>query len=197
MNIGKWPDARQLLAALGETEGMAWKIAAKLRARNPHAPWLDVCELHAEVSAAFKYAAMLFDPARGVKFGTYAYRAGWNAGLSWLRQELARGMHVPASHAITCVFHVGLPGEAHGDLVGDRAKGDAPAEYPADFWEDATVGLTDGERAVLVGVYRDGRRQTEVGRELGVSKSRANQFHASAVKKLKAGRRLAKYLDAA
>lgn len=58
-------------------------------------------------------------------------------------------------------------------------------ELGADFWVAIGRLLTDRERAVILGVYRDGLQLVELAERLGVSKVRVGQLHHAALERLR------------
>lgn len=132
------PTVEQLLAA---NAGLAWMVAHKLHRSFPSA---DLEDLHAEVQLGFVRAAVRFDHTRGLTFGTYAVRAGYNAGITYLRREAARGMVVRWTGPIRRVLVGSLDGAppdmddpdapTDGALVPDRRE-PPPDPDLARVWE--------------------------------------------------------------
>jgi DNA-directed RNA polymerase specialized sigma24 family protein len=86
---------------------------------------------------------------------------------------------------------VGDPYTDEGERFLDSHPAPAEAEGEPDGPGEDHIGthwaaFNDKERAVLVGVYRCGRNLAEVGKLLGVTRSRAGQIHATAVQRLRA-----------
>jgi RNA polymerase sigma factor (sigma-70 family) len=181
---------------------LAHRIAYKLHRRNPALSYEDI---HAEVTVGLVRAITLFDPHAGVKFITYAWRACFNTGMAYCRREQARGFHVPDSQpawrpamvpllARTRSANGGYGDDTEEEQYGEKderlaatAAGHTEEEWQAAFWRVACrVGrLSPRERAVVLGVYRDGKTQEEVGREIGRSKQSVSVYLKEAVGRLR------------
>lgn len=168
----------QIADLLRTHEDMVWKIAGDIYRKWPAC---DIDDVAGAVRLGFVRAASMFDPSLGWKFSTYAWSSGWREGMKFLHAEAARGMHVPESHPrwhappTLCVYE-----EAVADGRGpDRRDPDA------EFWAEVCRPLTPRERAVVLGVYRDGKTQVDVAGELGITRSRCQQNVATALAKLR------------
>lgn len=158
---------------------------------------------------AYGYGGLLeaherFDPARGVRFQTFAYHRVRGAILDGVRRmaELPRRAHERRESA-----EVTPPTAAPRGL--DRAftrlstafTGPTPTQgrYGAESPEALVVqhetiarllaalaSLPPRERALLRGHYFEGRRLDHVADELGISKSWASRLHTQALAKLRA-----------
>jgi RNA polymerase sigma-B factor len=151
------------------------------------APWVDADDLYAAALLGLVKAARRWDPARGVRWSTYATVV--------CEHELADLLHPARRHA----FHeVSLDSTPDGS---DLRLGDTlPAESAPDPLEAvssderalpslvAAAQLDRRERLVL-GVYRRGGRGADAGRKLGVHPSMANRLLRRAIVKIAAARR--------
>lgn len=127
---------------------------------------------------AFRYQHSFRGDSR---FSTWLYRVTATAALMFLRTQRRRAREVPSSHAIddegtpllerlAAPTDVGREVAARGDLEVVRAAVAAlGAKYPAVFWKR----------------YGEGRTETEIARELGVSvaavKTRAFRARQAAI----------------
>lgn len=172
-------------------EDMVWKIAHDIHRKYPACSLDDVAGW---VRVGFVRAATMYDPSRGWRFGTYAWQAGFREGMKFIHSEAARGMHVPESHRR---WHAPAPLCVYEESVADRRDDDAAEADGRDFWSAVTRRLTDRERVVVLGLYRDGRMQTEVAAELGVCKERVRQILRGALDRLRGQQDLERHLGAA
>lgn len=183
----------EIAEKLATHAGMVWKIAIDLHAKNRN---LSLEDIHGAVQLGFVRAASMFDPSKGLQFGTYAYPAGWREGVIYCHAEQAGGFHVPMSHPCwKCPAMAGVH-----PWIADRHRSDDPAtvRFPSDFWEHATRDLAPPDKRVILRMFRDGKTQTEVASELGVSKARAQQIHARAMLRIRSrAEELKVYLGAA
>lgn len=163
-----------MLAAIESVDDLAWNIARKWHATNPRVRLIDI---HEEVVHAFKVAVLNFDPSRGWKFTTYACPCAFNALTLFCRRENAHGMHVPESQPVYYAPAFKSIREAWHEPA--RQDGNLDSDLKADlgegFWEWVTRDLTDRQRQAVLGIYRDGLRQSDVGHAVGLSKSAVGQ----------------------
>ncbi len=167
---------------------LAYSVANRAARRCPGA---DAENLEGEALLALNECSFRFDPARGISFSSWAYRAvEWH--LSHLLERhwrAARRMHV-----------VSL-GSIFGSADGPESDGDHRAFEPLDHREpDPSAGaeqadelarittaaavLSPRQHFTLFAVLRDGRTYPEVAAALGISRARVEGLLHRAVKKL-------------
>jgi RNA polymerase sigma factor (sigma-70 family) len=163
--------AEERAELLAEHEAVCWHIARKVRRRSPAC---DLEDLAAEARTGLVRAARYFDPGRGLKFLSYAYKGAVRLAVMHADREAARGVHVPKY-----VGRVAFPMESlHREDRND--SGDSwhneppdtrtpPVTWPADFWQTATAGLSRRQRAVVVLRVRCGLNWRAIGRCLRCS----------------------------
>jgi RNA polymerase sigma factor (sigma-70 family) len=181
---------------------LAHRIARKLHRSNPGLSYDDI---HAEVTVGLVRAIAGFDPHAGVKFITYAWRSCYLTGMTYCRREQARGFHVPENHEAWRPAMVPLLSRNRSNSYGygDNTKeeqygkvderlaavmsGADEESWRANFWRAVcrVGGLSPHERAAVLGVYRDGKTQEEVGREIGRSKQSVSVYLKEAVERMR------------
>jgi DNA-directed RNA polymerase sigma subunit (sigma70/sigma32) len=180
--------AEERAEMLAKHEAACWFLAGKLKR---HYPECDLEDLAAEVRFGFVRAVRYFDPARGVKFLTYAYPGGLRCARILGNREAARGVRVPIhdGRVIYDVAQIGRDGWADGDGPGGvREPADertAPATFPPDFWAKATACLTERQRAVVFAWYREGLCHREIGARLGVTAQASHMALHEALRKMR------------
>ncbi len=190
---------------IAQHEKMVRALASRLRRE---------LALHGELEdlVAFGFGGLLearhrFDPARGVRFQTFAYHRVRGAMLDGVRKmaHLPRRAHerlqqsaespptaLPKAAAtpLEKVFarvSAGLTtaGPLHGSL-GDQSpeaallKNESVARLLG-----ALAGLSDRQRTLVRGHYFEGRALDEIARELGISRSWASRLHTRALEELR------------
>lgn len=183
MNTPSRLTTAEMLAALDSVAALAWSLASRFHATNPIAR-LD--DLHECAATAFKHAVLVYDPTRGNKFTTVAYRFAYFALIEFVRVESARWMHVSSDHK---PYYAPAPvkvepGEDWWHPPATSVQPDASYEDQT-FWESVTRTLHSRERAIVLGVFRDGKEQKELAREMGVSKARVGQLYQRAIEQLR------------
>ena len=157
--------------------GLAYKIAGTF-ARRAQAVGLDIEDLRQEAVIALIRAASAFDPARGFAFSTLAGRS--------IQYHLIRVLDTRRFRRL-----LGLPTDGERQMV-DFAD-------PDELTPEATAEATDNQRMMqqLLCVLRPRHRQViemyyfkdytlaEVGQRIGVSKERARQLLAGALKRMR------------
>lgn len=179
-------DAAELLA---RHEPLCWHLARRY-GRDLSAD--DREDLAAAVRAQLVTCARTFDPGRGFRFTTYAYRLAVFKARSAARQLRAGGVRVPHNYASGRVVPRVLSADeargADGARLIDLAvapDAEAPAEVPADFWERCRAHLTDRQYQCLVLRYREGLSLQAAGDRIGRSKELVRSMCGSAVEKLR------------
>jgi DNA-directed RNA polymerase specialized sigma24 family protein len=189
---GKWEHGRpgcawrSLAWWIEHNQGVLWaaarKVAAGFRA--------DPADLVGAGQLALPDLARRMR-ARGVPFWGFACGPVKLAMIAAARNENRRGVYVPRNLLFTdaapAVGSFALPsGDSH-DPEDLRAGGVA-----SDFWQRVAAALPPRLAAVLLATARDGREQTDVGAELGISAARVSQLKDEALAVL---RRSAAFAD--
>lgn len=175
---------------LADNVGLVWVVAHKL---HRSFPTVDLDDLHAEVRVGFVQAARRFDPNRGVKFGTYATRAGYRSGLEFLRREVARGVKVVRGGAFRRLRVSSLDSVPEGLVDSDAPPGkdlipDHRDPLPPDrrgVWDAIRPYLTSLQWVAITWVCRDGKDLTALGRLHGVSRSMASLWYNTGLSRLR------------
>lgn len=174
------------------------EIANKRAVTLPAQSILGADDLVNEGMMAVSTAIDAFDPARGVKFTTYAARRVWGAMNDALRaiDPLPRLMRQRINAGMQDDIKVGSLSEvvARGeyrhltlaDELEDRASNIVEiAMFTRDAMEHLTTGLRDRERMLLELYYVEELTMKEIGRTIGLSESRVSQMHSQALEILR------------
>ncbi|MCZ6806707.1 MAG: sigma-70 family RNA polymerase sigma factor [Deltaproteobacteria bacterium] len=192
-------------AFITEHEKMVHALAARLRRE---------LSLHGELDdlVAFGFGGLLeaqhrFDPARGVRFQTFAYHRVRGAMLDGVRKmaQLPRRAHerfresvanaptalpraapTPLDNVFVRVS-AGLTtaGPLRGSLGEDSPEQRLLQHESITLLLSALANLSDRQRTVVRGYYFEGRSLDAIARELGISKSWASRLHTSALRELR------------
>jgi RNA polymerase sigma factor (sigma-70 family) len=138
-------------------------------------------ELAAEARFALAYAASLFDETRGVPFGAYA-RLVIRHRLAEVVEQGLRGRRGPVV-AFTDFAAGLLPGAAPFEPVCPRTPACDRAAAARELIDRVRGALPPRWFGVLALYYGEGHTLEEVGRHLGVSRERARQLLAKAVRR--------------
>jgi DNA-directed RNA polymerase specialized sigma subunit len=169
-----------MLAAVESCHRLAWQLAYRFHAKNPA---IRLTDLHDVAAWALKVAAVKFDPSRGLKFVTPAYRYVWLALIDFCRVESARGMHVPQSHP---PYYAPRPLPIRETWQTPQgACGPRVNELGEEFWQSVARDLTSRERELVLAVFRDGLSRTAARKRMGITKQRAGQLFAAAMVRLR------------
>jgi RNA polymerase sigma factor (sigma-70 family) len=84
---------QQMDELLTQHEPMAWWIARRVMGADACPDDLEDCA--AEVRLQFVRSARQYDPTRGARFGTYAFRLAHHYARRWKHRQRKRGVHVP------------------------------------------------------------------------------------------------------
>ncbi len=196
-------------AFIAQHEKMVHGLAARLRRE---------LSLHGDLDdlVAFGFGGLLeahhrFDPARGVRFQTFAYHRVRGAMLDGVRKMsfLPRRAHerlresaepptaLPkaASSPLDKVFarvSAGLmtAGPLHGSHGEQSPEAALLQNESVARLLGALAGLPDRQRTLLRGHYFEGRSLDDIARELGISKSWASRLHTSALRSLRGSLKL-------
>ena len=192
-------------AFITQHEKMVHGLAARLRRE---------LSLHGELDdlVAFGFGGLLearqrFDPARGVRFQTFAYHRVRGAMLDGVRkmaylprrahERLRESAETPPTARPTAaptpldkVFarvSAGLTtaGPLHGSLGDESPEQELLKDESITRLLGALAGLSDRQRKLVRGYYFEGRSLDDIAGELGISKSWASRLHTSALAELR------------
>lgn len=182
-------------------EGMVYSLAHRLRRE---------LSLRGEIDdlVAFGFGGLLeaerrFDPARGVRFRTFAYYRVRGAMLDGVRKmahlpRRAHERHQVEDEAELTAAPMALD-RAFTRISGSLTTGSVlqgelsqPSPEAALLKQESIAGLlaalpalSPRHRAVVRGHYFEGRSLDDIARELGVSKSWASRLHTQALRQLR------------
>jgi RNA polymerase sigma factor for flagellar operon FliA len=172
--------------------------ARRLRKRLPRSAIVDAGDLAAVGALGVMDAIERFDPARRVRFATFAAGRINGAMLDHLRsidfvprrerQLQRKGLVKPVG---MCSLNKPMTRGADDEGVpmerGDfRAAPAVASPDPDDGFRAMLVGFNRTERLLLTLYYREEMSMKEIGAVLGVSESRVSQMHKSLIARLKA-----------
>ena len=192
-------------AFITQHEKMVHGLAARLRRE---------LSLHGELDdlVAFGFGGLLearqrFDPARGVRFQTFAYHRVRGAMLDGVRkmaylprrahERLRESAETPptarpraAPTPLDKVFarvSAGLTtaGPLHGSLGDESPERKLLKDESITRLLGALAGLSDRQRKLVRGYYFEGRSLDDIAGELGISKSWASRLHTGALAELR------------
>ncbi len=190
---------------IAQHEKMVRALASRLRRE---------LALHGELEdlVAFGFGGLLearhrFDPARGVRFQTFAYHRVRGAMLDGVRKmaHLPRRAHErlqqPAETPPTALpkaaatplekvfarVSAGLTtaGPLHGSLGDESPEAALLKNESVARLLGALAGLSERQRTLVRGHYFEGRALDEIARELGISRSWASRLHTRALEELR------------
>jgi RNA polymerase sigma factor for flagellar operon FliA len=131
-----------------------------------------------------------FDPARGIKFESFASRRVWGAMLDFLRQSrFFSGCRKRRCQPPVPLDAPRFAGDTHRVRTGHDALVDR-SELRREQIRDAidaldALPLDERQRLIVRRLYVDGRSLRDVGRELGVCESRICQLHSEILARLR------------
>lgn len=192
-------------AFIAQHEKMVHGLAARLRRE---------LSLHGDLDdlVAFGFGGLLeaqhrFDPARGVRFQTFAYHRVRGAMLDGVRkmaylprrahERLRESAETPptalpraAATPLDKVFarvSAGLTTAVplHGSLGEESPETTLLKNESVTSLLGALAGLSDRQRTVVRGYYFEGRSLDDIAGELGISRSWASRLHTSALQELR------------
>jgi RNA polymerase sigma factor (sigma-70 family) len=158
-------------------EGLARRMKAFLPAERD--------EIQSTAYLALVEAAHTFDPARDVKFATYARHRIRGAILDYRRFVLRAGWR--GDKASFPVFQsLGAGSELHGWVIGKEPQPPVGTELEAkETVESWLRRLPPGYRTVCRLIYINGNSQEEAAAIMGCSKSFLSRLHREAISWLK------------
>lgn len=145
--------------------GLAFAFADRCR-RKLHVPadhFLGVCYL------GLVRAAQSFDPSRGKKFSTYAYRAMYNAVQDDIRRTTRGKLNELTTHSLNPEW---------GPFASEAGNSH---EYPP--LDDVLADCNPRERYIVFNACGLGASLTEMGNVLGLTQSRISQIKKNALLK--------------
>ena len=203
-----------------------WRAKKVITAMPPGAPF-ELGDLIGYGVFGLAFAIAAFDPARGVRFESFAYRRIAGAIYDEIRKADSIG-RVMRRRIVAMVKVMqekdGMSLEQTGEQMGmtpqelratlaanslgrPRSLGDAITNKDKVLTvEDVLIsnvaapdrsfrrrellrtilqGCTQTERLVVIGYYHEGQTMKEIGRSLGLEKSRISQIHASLIRRLR------------
>ncbi|MDH3201550.1 MAG: sigma-70 family RNA polymerase sigma factor [Myxococcales bacterium] len=192
-------------AFIAQHEKMVHGLAARVRRELSFHGDLD--DLVAFGFGGLLEAQYRFDPARGVRFQTFAYHRVRGAMLDGVRkmthlprrahERLRKSAETPptalpkaAATPLDKVFarvSAGLTtaGPLHGSLGEESPESTLLKNESVARLLAAIAGLSDRQRTLVRGYYFEGRSIDDIAHELGISKSWASRIHTSALAELR------------
>ena len=138
-------------------------------------------EFESAACLALVEAAESFDPARNVKFATFARHRIWGALRDVQRGMIALGWRCDAAHAPT-VGSLPRDVEQHGHVLGVQPEEPVGAALEAiDEIEGWLRKLPARHAAACREIYLRGKTQHEAARSMGFSQSRLSCIHREAM----------------
>ncbi len=182
MKLPGGADYDEMVAEIAKREPLIRSLVKQWHRRDP---LLDVDDISGSVRAAFWEAATRFDSGRGAAFATYACH--W--ARAWLKELCyythGRGMGVAWREVSATTLRVVQLDECTAESIPAREPVGMP-EFSPNFWQLVAAALDQREAAVVSLHYREGLTLRECGARIGVTKQRAQQIEAGALKKLQA-----------
>lgn len=117
---------------------------------------------------------------RKIIIDSFAGGGGASTGIKW---ALGRGPDVAVNHEPHYASAM-VPIDASKDRDSRLHREDGVNELGEDFWLSVVKSLEDRDAHVVLRVFRDGKKQNEVAREMGLSKQRVGQLYERALLKL-------------
>lgn len=158
----------------------AWEIAHRFHRKTRRG---DIEDYHAAAVMGMWEAATTFDPARGVRFVTFATWHARNRVRQHARGEAARGQHVPHEHGFVKSRVGSLDAAARDDDLRFDPPAPAEPEQPGDsrvFWRSVDGQLPAPRDRLLTWLYyRCGWPDNDVARVLGVTRARVHQMRTA------------------
>ena len=141
-------------------------------------------EFDSAACLALVEAAGAYDPARNVRFATFARHRVGGALLDVQRRLIALGWRCDVANAPS-VLGLARHGELRGRVCMSRADEPIGRELEAlEEFEAWMRKLPPRHAAACRAIYRDGMTQTEAARRLGCSQSRLSALHREAISML-------------
>lgn len=142
-------------------------------------------EFDSAAQLALVEAAQSFDPARNVKFATFARYRIWGALRDVQRGLVTAGWRGDVENAPT-VSSLADDAEENGLIVGSEPDAPVGEEFESiDFVESWLRKLPAKHAEACRQIYVHGRTQGEAAARMGYSKSRLSYLHAEAIVLLK------------
>jgi len=142
-------------------------------------------EFESAALLALVEAAQSFDPARNVKFATFARYRIWGALRDVQRGLITAGWRGDMENAPT-VSSLSYDAEEHGRVLGSEPDRRVGEEYEAvEFVENWLRKLPSKHAAACREIYLNDRTQGQAAGHIGCSKSRLSYLHKEALDLLK------------
>lgn len=137
-----------------------------------------------------------FDPAKGVKFTTYAAIRVRGHMLDKLRDRdwvprLERSRQKKGTAEPKTMFSVDMRPKRDGDCevhrfdTADASETAAEASDRKDIWRETLKGCSKVERLIVLLYYHEQLTMKQIGATLGVSESRVSQLHSQLISRLR------------
>jgi len=158
------------------------RTAQCIRKRMPVHADCEVEDLISDGWPGLKAAIETYDESRGCKFSSYAItKITWAIKdalreRDWVPRAVRKAKTEPVE-MISCEELLPMPIKNKDEL--------SEAIHSSLFFEDAFATLTDRQRIVMTRVYVDGKTQSEVANEIGVSPTMISFCHRDAVEKIR------------
>jgi RNA polymerase sigma factor (sigma-70 family) len=138
-------------------------------------------ELESAACLALVEAAESYDPARNVRFSTFARHRIWGALRDVQRNLVLRGWRCDPGHAPS-VHELTLKCELNGHIVPKDEEPEVGTELEQnDAFESWLRKLPARHAEACHQLYRLGKSQLEAARALGCSQSRLSHMHRQAI----------------
>lgn len=159
---------------------------------------VDVDELESAAVFGLMDAVETFDPARRVRFTTFAAPRIWGAMKDWLREidwvprlVRRRGEEPVRQQSLSTPIWTTALGEPRpvADVVPAPVEQECVGLERAalrDLMDELCRGFTRAERMIVDAYYGSGLNQREIGEAMGFSESRTSQIHKNALARMKA-----------
>jgi len=160
-----------------ENKGLIWFIIQR-RFSFLLADADRLADAYSAAYIALLRAAENFDPARGVKFGSYAS----DCIQGKILQSLTDGKKAQRLPTVSLDMPLGEDGGRLEDVTADpQAVLPEQSAVQAEAFLHRLRPLSEQQRRVVQAVYGEGQRLTEVAQALGVSRQWAHHVHAQAL----------------
>lgn len=181
--------------------GLCRSLASRLKRKLPAC--ITLGEVESAAVDGLLHAVENFNPARNIRFVTYASRRIWGAMQDWLRQQDVLSRRDRRQQKLADVWEQELGRSLTADELEQvhtrRRRNPRVGLTPADLdrsitWPTDRValhnlspilrGLNKRQRLLLLLYYVEGMRFQDIGVELGCSESHVSQMHGEILYRL-------------
>lgn len=162
---------------------LVYKMAGILESKLPRRRDVERGDLVSYGVIGLIAASKAFDPARGVKFGTYAEKRIRGAMLDGLRTFDPLKRYHARKYGFRRPMSLDRERERRDPDHDTCPEGGRLDPEPVDLM-GLLPGMSRIERLMMTLLYQDGLTMTETGRAIGLSESRISQIHARAIGEL-------------